>query len=247
MNLKNRLANGDTLIGTILSMPSPETSELMALAGFDWLFIDLEHGPMGFLEAQRMIQATQGKCASLVRVPENTEVAMKKALDIGAEGIIAPRVNTAEEAASIVAYSKYAPDGQRGVGATRAHGYGIQFQEYVENANAQTLVVVQIEHIEGVNQIDSIVAVEGVDVIFVGPYDLSASMGLIGEVAHPDVLAAIEKVGKACKEVDKPMGFFGMTAEAVQPAMDKGYQLITCGTDTGFLAAGAQAILSALK
>lgn len=247
MNLKKRLADGETLIGTILSMPSPETAEVMAMAGFDWLFIDLEHGPLSFLQAQRMIQAAGGRCGSLVRVPENTEVAMKKALDIGAEGIIAPKVNTAAEAEQIVSYCKYAPDGQRGVGATRAHGYGMHFQQYVERANEDTLVVVQIEHIEGVNNIDSIVATAGVDVIFVGPYDLSASMGLMGQLDHPDVLKAIEKVEAACHKAEKAMGYFGMTVEAVKPAVDKGYQLITCGTDTGFLVAGAHATLDALK
>jgi len=247
MNLKSRLTKGETLIGTIISMPSPEVAELMALAGFDWLFIDLEHGPMGFLEAQRMIQAVGGRCDSLVRVPENTEVSMKKALDIGAAGIIAPKVNTAGEAAEIVKYCKYAPEGQRGIGATRAHGYGIHFQEYVARANTDILVVIQIEHIEGVKNIESIVAVPGVDVVFVGPYDLSASTDLMGQVDHPEVLAAIGQAEAACKKVGKPMGYFGMTPESVKPAMAKGYQLITCGTDTGFLSAGAQATFSALK
>lgn len=247
MNLKKRLNNRERLIGTLVSLPSAETAELMALAGFDWLFIDLEHGPMSFLEAQRMIQAVGDRCDCMVRVPENTELSMKKALDIGAAGIIAPKVNSAQEAKQIVSYCKYSPEGQRGVGATRAHGYGLHFQDYVDRANADTLVVLQIEHIEGVKAIESIVKVEGVDVIFVGPYDLSASMGLMGQVHHPEVLAAIGQVESVCQKAGKAMGYFGMTPESVKPAIDRGYQLITCGTDTGFLAAGAQEVLDGLN
>lgn len=244
---KKRLQNKETLVGVLLSLPSPEIAEIMTLSGFDWLFIDLEHGPMDFLACQRMIQAAGGQSECLVRVPENSESAIKKALDIGAAGIIAPKVNSAEEAQNIVSYAKYAPQGQRGVGAARAQGYGLHFSEYVGRANEDLLVVIQIEHIEGVNDIDKIVAVPGIDVIFIGPYDLSASMGLDGQVDHPRVLEAIDRVEQACAKHNLPMGYFGMSPEAVKPYRDKGYQLITCGTDAGFLASGASETIKALR
>jgi 2-dehydro-3-deoxyglucarate aldolase/4-hydroxy-2-oxoheptanedioate aldolase len=233
--------------GTILSLPSPEIAELMALSGFDWLFVDMEHGAFNITECQRMLQSIGDKATTLVRVPELTEASIKKVLDAGAGGIIVPRINTAQEAANAVNWSKYPPQGERGVGATRAHGYGLKFQEYVTSANRDLMVVVQIEHIEGVRNINKILAVPGVDVIFIGPYDLSASMDLIGEVCHPEVIKAIELVEKACEEKDMAMGFFGMTAEAVKPYIAKGYKLITCGTDTGFLTSGASDTLSQLK
>lgn len=247
MDLKKRLKKGETLLGTLLSLPSPEIAEIMSMVGFDWLFVDLEHGPHGFMELQRMLQAMKSECSALVRVPEVSESNIKKVLDIGAEGIIVPKVNTAEEARQIVAYAKYPTRGVRGVGAARAHGYGLSFKEYVEKANEETLVVIQIEHFEGVNNINEIVEVEGVDVIFIGPYDLSASFGVAGQVEHPLVKVAIDKVEKACAKAGIPMGYFGTTPEAVKPYQQKqGYQLITCGTDSGFLIEKGKSILEDL-
>lgn len=246
LTLKERLAKAP-VFGTLLSLPSPEIAEIMSLAGFDWLFIDLEHGAFGITECQRMMQAVGDKAECLVRVPGLTESSIKKVLDAGAGGIIVPRVNTAAEAANAVVWSKYPPEGQRGVGATRAHDYGLNFKQYVAHANADLMVVIQIEHIEAVRNIESLLDVKGIDVIFIGPYDLSASMGLMGQLDHPDVLKAIEEVEQACATRGMHMGFFGMTAESVQPYLKKGYKLITCGTDTGFLVEGAKEALTALR
>lgn len=247
MDLKKRLKQGDTLIGILLSLPSPEIAEIMSMVGFDWLFIDLEHGPHGFMELQRMLQAMKPKCSALVRVPEVSESNIKKVLDIGVEGIIVPKVNSAEEAKQIVSYAKYPTQGVRGVGAARAHGYGLTFKEYVEKANEETLVVIQIEHFEGVNNINEIVEVEGIDVIFIGPYDLSASFGVAGQVEHPLVKVAIDKVEKACAKAGIPLGYFGTTHEAVKPYQQKeGYQLIACGTDSGFLIEKGKGVLREL-
>ncbi|WP_305982511.1 HpcH/HpaI aldolase family protein [Roseivirga thermotolerans] len=247
MNLKKRLQQGETLLGTLLSLPSPEIAEIMSQVGFDWLFIDLEHGPHGVLELQRTLQAMKPECSALVRVAELSEASIKKVLDTGAEGIIVPKVNSAEEAGRIVSYAKYPTQGVRGVGAARAHGYGLSFKEYVEKANEQTLVVIQIEHFEGVNHINEIVEVEGIDVVFIGPYDLSASFGVAGQVEHALVKVAIDKVEKACDKAGIPMGYFGTTPEAVKPFRQKErYQLITCGTDTGFLIEKGKSVLKEL-
>ncbi|MBO6659396.1 MAG: 2-dehydro-3-deoxyglucarate aldolase [Roseivirga sp.] len=245
--LRKKLDRGEKLIGTLLSLPSPEIAEIMSMVGFDWLFIDLEHGPHGFMELQRMIQAMKPNCGALVRVPEVSEANIKKVLDIGAEGIIVPKVDTAEKAKQIVSYAKYPIQGVRGVGAARAHGYGLNFKEYVERANEGTLVVIQIEHFEGVNNINEIVEVEGVDVIFIGPYDLSASFGVAGQLEHPLVKVAIEKVEEACAKAGIPMGYFGTNPEAVKPYLqNESYQLITCGTDSGFLIEKGKSVLGEL-
>ena len=248
MDLKKRLSRGEQLMGTLLSLPSPEIAEIMSMVGFDWLFIDLEHGPHGFMELQRILQAMKPGCSPLVRVPELSESNIKKVLDIGAEGVIVPKVNTAEEAQRAVAYAKYPTQGVRGVGAARAHGYGLNFKDYVEKANEATLVVIQIEHFEGVNHIEEIVKVPGIDVIFIGPYDLSASFGVAGQVEHPLVKVAIDKVEKACAKAGIPMGYFGTSPEAVKTYQDKdGYQLIACGTDSGFLIEKGKSVLEGLK
>lgn len=246
MALKNRLTKGETVLGTLLSLPSPEVAEIYSHLAFDWLFLDLEHGAYGFLEAQRMIQAVGGRCSVLTRVPELSELSIKKALDIGSEGVIIPKVNTASEAERAVRYAKYQPIGDRGVGAARAHKYGIAFNEYIDSANDETLIVVQIEHIEGVDQIDEIVQVPGIDVIFIGPYDLSGSMGLVGQVNHPKVLEAITKVEVSAKAKGLALGYFGMTPESVKPAIEKGYRLITCGTDSGAIIEHGHKIMSGL-
>jgi 2-dehydro-3-deoxyglucarate aldolase len=247
MNFRSRLLNDELLLGTMLTLPSPEIAELMAMSGFDWLFMDMEHGLLDIVSCQRMIQATAGRSACIVRVAENSEKEIKKALDIGAHGIIVPKVNSAEEARAVVKYAKYAPQGQRGVGYSRAHGYGLNFSDYVTNANELTTVVVQIEDIKGVEQIDEIVKVPGIDAVFIGPYDLSASMGLMGQVNAPEVLAAMTKVAEAAKSAGISLGYFGLNPETVQDFVAKGYKLITCGTDTFFLTSGAKEVLTKLK
>lgn len=147
----------------------------------------------------------------------------------------------------MVRWAKYAPQGVRGVGIGRAHGYGLRLQDYIANANERTAVVVQAEHIDAVHQIEAIVQVTGVDAVLVGPYDLSASMGLIGQIDHPEVVQAIEHVTAVCLGAGVHLGIFGVSAEAVQPYIARGYTLIVAGVDTLFLAAGARTVLAQLK
>ena len=188
-----------------------------------------------------------GSTPCLVRLARGDEVSIKKALDVGAAGVIAPLVNSAEHARQVVRWAKYAPLGTRGVGVGRAHGYGFEFQEYVSSANAETVVVVQAEHSEAVNNLKSIVQVPGIDAVLVGPYDLSASLGRLGEVTHPDVVAAIERVTQVCQAAHMPLGIFGMSPEAVKPYMERGFTLITVGIDTVLLGNAAREALSRLR
>ena len=247
MNFTQRLRHNDLLLGTMLTLPSPELAEIISSCGYDWLFMDGEHGNLSTLDWQRMLQAVAGRSAAIIRVATNSEREIKKILDIGADGIIAPQVNTADEARHVVACCKYPPQGIRGVGLARAQGYGRDFAEYMETANDSIAVIVQAEHIDAVNNIDEIVQVEGIDAVFIGPYDLSASMGLMGQVEHPEVVEAIDRVGHACQQRDISLGYFGTSAESVQDYVHKGYHLICAGTDAGFVVGGAEDTLEKLR
>ncbi len=247
MNFTKRLRQQELLLGTLLTLPAPEVAEMVSRCNVDWVFMDGEHSPLSILDWQRLMQATGGRCANILRIPACSEADVKKALDIGADGIIAPMINTAEQARQLVKWSKYPPQGQRGVGLARAQAYGLKFAEYMASANDNTAVIVQAEHIKAVENIDSIVQVEGIDAVFIGPYDLSASMGITGQVDDPDVVAAIDVVSSACEKYNIARGFFGLTVESVQPYIDQGYSLICVGTDAGFVTRGVSEITSALK
>lgn len=245
-NFRQRLLAGETLIGTMLTLPAPEIAELMAEVGFDWLFLDAEHSPLNTREMQRMMQGA-GPTPCVVRLANDNEAAIKKALDSGAAGIIVPQVNSADQAAQVVERAKYAPAGRRGVGVGRAHRYGLGFGDYVGRANEETAVIVQTEHITAVENIQSIIRVSGVDAVLVGPYDLSASLGLMGQVEHPDVVAAIQQVTDACLAAGMRLGIFGMSATAVTPYIAQGYTLITAGIDTTLLGQAAKILLDAVR
>lgn len=246
-HFREKLLRGDRLIGVVVTLPCPEVAEIMAQVGFDWLWIDTEHGPYNSLEAQRHLQAAGESVASIVRVPWADDIWIKKALDIGANGVIVPQVNTAAQTRQVVAACKYPPQGTRGVGAARAHKYGLGFQAYVESANQQTAVIIQTEHIEAVKNIDQIVAVDGLDAVMIGPYDLSASMGKIGQVQDPEVQQAIETIRQACQSADVRLGIFGENPAALMPWLDKGFNLIACGTDTMHLIAATKEAIGALS
>jgi 2-dehydro-3-deoxyglucarate aldolase/4-hydroxy-2-oxoheptanedioate aldolase len=240
-----RLRAGRTLLGTIVTLDSSEVVEILSGAGFDWLFIDTEHAPLDALAAQRLLQAARIPC--VIRVPDGAEATLKKALDAGAAGVVVPMVNSAAQAEAVVEACKYPPRGRRGVGIARAQGYGPGFGEYVRRANDATAVIVQCEHIRAVENIESIVAVAGVDAIFVGPYDLSGSMGRLGDVEHLDVLAAIEGVRLACERAGKPLGIFTGAPEAARRFVAQGYSLVAVGADTMLLGGAARQAVAALR
>ncbi|MEM7294045.1 MAG: aldolase/citrate lyase family protein, partial [Pseudomonadota bacterium] len=178
---------------------------------------------------------------------ECSEAAMKQALDIGADGVIVPAVNSVEQARDVVRWCKFPPMGVRGVGLARANGYGLTFADYMANANNDTLVVIQVEHIDAVNDIEAIADVDGIDCVFIGPYDLSASMDLMGQVTHPDVLAAIARVGDVCNAKGVALGYFGVDVDAVSPYRDAGFGLICAGTDASWLIGNVQDAMQSLK
>jgi 2-keto-3-deoxy-L-rhamnonate aldolase RhmA len=243
---RTRLLRGDRLVGTILSLPAPELAEIASQAGFDWLFLDMEHGSLDPEAVVRLIQAVREPCVAVVRVPENEDMWMKKALDAGAAGLIIPHVNTAAEAARAVHWSKYPPEGGRSVGFSRANRYGAAFQEHVETSNQETSVIVQVEHIDAVRNIAEILPVPGVDAVFIGPYDLSASLGKPGRIQDPDVTEAVAVVRGACARLKKPIGIFSADIEASRKALAEGYTLVCSGIDIGLFARSAAEIVRAL-
>lgn len=244
---RQRLLRGETLLGTMLTLPSPSVAELLSSSGFDWLFIDGEHGPLGTGELLAILQAIASKTAALVRVPTGDGRAIQRALDLGADGVIVPQVNTAAQAAAVVGQARYAPLGGRGVGLARAHGYGFDFQNYLSSANDRTTVVVQAEHFQAVENIEEIVRVPGVDAILLGPYDLSASLGRTGQLDDPVVVAAIERVIAVCQQARTPIGYFGVSAAAVQPFRQRGCTLLVAGVDTLLLGSAARRLLVELQ
>ncbi len=244
---RQKLRDGELLVGTLSTLPSPEIAEVLAGLLFDWLFIDTEHGSFGALDAQALLQAAGSRCPCLVRVPAGQEVWIKKALDIGAAGVIVPQVNSVEQAERVVRLCKYPPEGTRGVGIARAHGYGLQFQEYVDSANEAVAVVIQIEHADALEDVAAIVSVPGIDAVLIGPYDLSASLGKMGQVTDPKVQDAIAHIRETCLAAGVRLGAFGVDAAAVQPFIDQGFTLIAVGTDMLFLIQGAAEALSQIS
>ena len=244
---RSRLIQGDPLIGTMVTLSSPEVAEILVGVGFDWLFLDAEHGAFSTRDMQAAMQAAGKDTPCLVRLPIVDEVSIKKALDIGAAGIIAPQVNSAEQAERVVRWAKYPPEGSRGVGIGRAHGYGLGFQEYVDHANDSVAVIVQAEHIEAVENIETIIKVPGIDAVLIGPYDLSASLGKIGQVDSPEVVEAIQRVTSVCRAAGIRLGIFGVTPDAIRPYLEQGYTLITAGVDTLFLIQAAKRMLLNFK
>ena len=235
------------LLGTIVSVPAPELSELLSLVGFDWFFIDMEHGAVSISEAQRMLQAVKGDCNAIIRVAHNSPILIKQALDIGADGIIVPLVNSADEARQAVESAYYPPRGKRSVGIARAHAYGLHFMDYIQQANQSIALIIQIEHQNAVKNLDEILTVDGIDGIFIGPYDLSGSMNRLGDVFSAAVQEAIEEVKVKCAQQGMPVGLFMQSSTGIEAELSSGTKFLAVGTDTFFVWTGAQKVIEAFK
>jgi 2-keto-3-deoxy-L-rhamnonate aldolase RhmA len=246
-NFRQKLLSKSQLIGTVVTIPSPSIAEMLSEVGYDWLFVDAEHAPLSIADIQLILQSTEGKCPCMVRVPTNEEVYIKQVLDIGAVGIIAPLVNTPEEARRVVSLAKYPPLGTRSVGIARAHRYGRNFTQYIESANDEITIVIQVEHIQAAQNIDAILGVEGIDAVFLGPYDLAGSLGKPGKVRDSDVQEAISRVKDACLANGKPIGIFGINADSAKPFLKQGYSLVAVGTDAMMLLKASEETLSQLR
>ncbi|MEM7543045.1 MAG: aldolase/citrate lyase family protein [Pseudomonadota bacterium] len=245
-DFRQRLLAGDNLIGTAISLESADTAELLSRLGFDWFFIDAEHAPLSPREVQHIIRAAS-PIPCVVRISRGDEVSIKRALDVGAAGIIVPRVNSAAQARLVVSFSKYPPQGSRGVGLSRAQTYGLSASEYFSQANQHTAVIVQAEHIDAVDAIDEICEVDGVDAVFVGPADLSASLERLGKLDDPLVVDAIARVTSASIANSMKLGYYAGDPGEAREKIAEGYSLMCCSTDIRLLADGATSLLTATR
>ena len=239
------MRRGEPSIGSWMSMAHPSIAEILAMAGYDWIVIETEHTAIDVSEVLRLIIAIEQRgSVPLVRLAWNDPIQAKAVLDSGAAGVLVPMVNTKADAELAVSMTKYPPLGSRGVGLARAQGYGINFNTYVTNANADTLLLVQIEHREAVENIEQILSVTGIDGVFIGPYDLSLSLGIPGNLNHPDILAAKQKVLSATLAHGLIAGMHFVqpqtAASDCQKAISEGYRFIALGTDILFLGDSAR-------
>jgi 2-dehydro-3-deoxyglucarate aldolase len=244
------MLNNTLSLGSWITINNPSIAEIMADAGFDWLCIDLEHTVTDFYETQLLILAIQSKgLKAFVRVGENNALIIKRVLDAGADGIIVPSINSAAEAKKAVEYIKYSPDGKRGVGLARAQSYGFGFENYRDIKSKEIKLIVQIEHIDAIKELDAIIQTEGVDGSFIGPYDLSGSMGKPGEWDEPEVKDAIKKYEETAKKYSKLIGFHVVPPDykLVEEKIQNGYNFIAFGFDAIFLGTMVRNQLKMLK
>lgn len=241
-----RLRRRDTLLGTIVSVDSMAVMEVVCGCGFDWIFIEAEHAPIGVEALARLVTAARDT-PCLVRIPNHDATWVKRALDLGATGIIVPQVNTIAEARAIAAAARFTPAGERGIGVCRANDYGYSTPGYVANANAATAVVVQAEHSDAVENASAIANVDGIDGVLIGPYDLSASLGVPGEIDHPDVSAAIATVREAFAARGKPVGCYCPDADNAAARIEQGFSLIACSVDVVLLRQAGTTLVDALR
>jgi len=245
-SLREKLEKGSAA-GVLVSSGSPDIVEALSMTGVDWLMIDLEHAAIDAQGFQSLCRAAAGRCSIIARVPKNDSIWISRVLDAGADGIIVPQVNSASEAELLVQHAKYSPIGKRGIGLGRAQGFGAQFKEYIETANDRILVAAQIEHIDAVHEVDAIAAVPGIDALFIGPYDLSDSLQLRGDVNHPRVIEAIAETKRVCDARGMPIGIFCSNAEVAKSRIKEGFRLVAIGTDITLLREKIQEVLTSLN
>jgi 2-keto-3-deoxy-L-rhamnonate aldolase RhmA len=227
-----------TTIGSWISLNHTSVAEIMADAGFDWLCIDMEHSVTDYFEMQQLIMAIQGKgVRAFVRVGENNTRIIKRALDAGADGIIVPAVSSVEDAKKAVNAVNYPPLGNRGVGLARAQSYGFDFESYRDGKAKNITLIAQIEHINAIRNLDAIIQVEGIHGTFIGPYDLSGSMGKPGQYDDEDVKAALLQYDATAAKYDKLVGFHVVPPDykLVLEKQQKGYNFIAFSFDAFFL------------
>lgn len=246
---RSRVLAQEWVVGTFLNLGSPVTAELAGQTGFDWVLIDQEHGPGGEETMLHQLQAvTATPAAAIVRIAANETPRFKRALDLGAQGIMVPYVSTVAEAEATVGAMRYPPRGQRGVAkVVRGAGFGADFEEYYQQAHEWLLNIAQIETAAAVANIDGIAAVDGVDVLFVGPTDLTYNLGIRDQFDHPDFLSAIQRIVAAARKHGKAAGILVHHPALVAKCREWGFTFVALGSDGGFARAGLQQSLATLR
>lgn len=245
---KHAIAKGELQIGLWCSLCSPITAEIVSHSGFDWLLLDTEHSPSEVPDVLAQLQAVQaGAASAIVRPAWNDIVLIKRFLDIGAQTLLIPFVQTPEEARRAVEATRYPPGGIRGItGSGRASRYG-RVKDYLKNAGQEICLLVQVETKSALDRIEDIAAVDGIDGVFIGPNDLSASFGHIGNWGHPDVQKALEDAVRRLKKIGKPAGILTPNEEEAKRFIDWGYTFVAVGADLGLLARHADALAKRFK
>ena len=248
--LKSRLADGQVTVGSWLTLAHPGIAEIMSKAGFDWLTIDLEHSVITIREAEELIRIiVLSGVVPLVRLSANDPVQIKRVMDAGAHGVIVPMVNSSAAAESAVEAVRYPPMGKRGVGLARAQGYGSSFDRYREWVNRESVVIVQVEHIEAVDNLEAILSVEGVDGFIVGPYDLSGSLGVPGQFDHTSMKEAMGRIRTVGLSSGKSSGIHIIepNLEELRQRLDEGYRFVAYSLDIRMLDRACRTCLEAIR
>ena len=250
-DLKLRLKKGDLVVGTMISeIRNPNLAYMLAQCGFDFFIIDNEHGSYSPETISNIIAAARGAgVLTIVRIPEIRRETILKPLDCGAAGLLIPQVNTAHQAKEIMMHAKYPPLGNRGVALSRAHSLYARpkADQYLVQANEATFIAVQAESPEAIQNLESIATTPGIDAIFVGPADLSVSLGIPGQVTHPDEIQAINTVVEVCQKHGITPGIHMSNLEMLSAWIEKGMRFVTFSSDVDMLARGATDSVIQLK
>lgn len=247
---KEKFKTQNVVLGTWLQIPSPSICEIAANQKFDWIAVDMEHTEIGYESLANMFRGLKGSTTEpFVRVRENAPLDIRRALDIGAKGIIVPLIDTADQAKSAVSYCKYPPEGCRGHAFCRANDWGENFSNYANEANKDICVFIMIESQTAVKNINEILKTDGLDGVFIGPYDMSASYGVPGDVSNELVVNGCNKVLNACKKHNKIAGIHIVKSNSniIEENVEKGFQFIAVGIDTLFLTNGMKDTVSIVK
>ncbi len=247
--IRQRVLNGEFMAGAWCNLASPITVEMAARTGYDWILLDQEHGPGDNITLLHQIQAAQGgPGAPIVRIVWNEMPLFKRALDLGAMGIMVPYVQNRQEAIYAVNAMRYSPQGTRGVASSpRAAGFGIGFDKYYAKANDNLLTVTQIETGEAIGHLKEIAAIEGVDVLFVGPLDLSISINMPGRFDDPEFKVILAKIAKTAKSHEKAAGILVPSTDQLEMVRDMGFTFVAVGSDGGMVMAAMQNTWEALS
>jgi 4-hydroxy-2-oxoheptanedioate aldolase len=250
VSLRERLTAGGPVLGTWVNAPSPDVVETLGLLGFDVVMCDLEHGEYGTEALPALLRAARAAgCSAMVRTSHMSAREVGASLDAGADGVLAPGVGSVEEARAVVAAAHYPPRGERGAAPNvRAAGYGtVPFADYREQAEAGVVAGVQIEGPDGLAALDGILGVPDLDLVFIGPFDLSQHLGVPGETGHPAVVEAMTDIVERARQRGVATGTWAPTAAAARPWIDAGVRLVTVSSSTALFTTAAAALLADLR
>lgn len=248
--LRNRVLDREPTVGCWVSLASPAVAELLAAQPFDFVVLDMEHTEATVETVVHMLRGVDGAAGetdALVRLPSTDRSHVNRVLDAGASGVMVPMIHTAEEARTLAERARYPPEGVRGIAGGRAAAYGQEMGSYLATANDEIVTVCQIESERGLANVADIAAVDQLDALFVGPADLSAALGCLGEFDHPDFEAALDRILGAAKDRDVPVGTLATQAAGPERWVEAGFDFVVAGIDAQFLAAGAAAAREAYE